>query len=280
MNENRNDDGTYILPSVPSAARIMEPEYDVADIVGGNGNRRKKERMYVISEYNFDDKGKLRPEVPDYGPCHVWDHCPCKIVAQFFRDRETGPCFPLLIVKCETHGKAFTIYPPGHFPHGRQLLAPVAPDGDSITKKHGPERFEGTLFEAALDAARGRYWLRESEENSLTPRRVTQHRHLSRTALMLGVQPGLHERLREEISGILGLPGQVYYDNRMIVNERPDARRLGKAIRNLLNELEDSPSIFDRLAEVGANVCLWPPPNRWDPRHKRFRSPSHPTTMV
>ncbi len=274
------DDRIHILPSVPFAAKKIEPGYEAAVIGGENGNRLRKRRLYVISEYHVDDKGKLRPELPDYGPCHIRNGCSCKISAQFFRSRETGPCFPLLIVKCETHNKAFTIYPPGHFPYGRQLLAPVAPNGDSITKKNGLERFEGTLFDAAMDSARGHYWPFESMENSLTPRRTTQSRHLSRTALMLGVQPGLHERLREEIKRILALPGQLYYDSTAIVNEHPDAQHQGKAICKLLNELEDSPSIFDRLAEVGANVCLWPPPKRWDPRHKRYRSSPHLTTMV
>jgi len=238
-----------------------------------NVNRFKKRRMYVISEYYADDEGTFRPELPVYGPCHNWDDCPCKIISQFFRNRETGPCFPLLIVKCETHDIAFTIYPPGYYPYGRKLIVQVAPNGDCIATKHDLERFEGTLFDAAMDAARGHHWPSESMENSLTPRRTTQNRHLSRTALMLGVQPGLHERLREEISGILALPGQPYYDCTAIVNEHPDARHQSKAICNLLEQLENSPSIFDRLAEVGAKVCLWPPPKRWDPRHKRFRSP-------
>ncbi len=274
------NDRIHILPSVPFAAKNIEPKYEAAVIGEENGNRLKERRMYVISEYHVDDIGTLRPELPDYGPCHVWNDRPCKITSSFFRNRETGPCFPLLIVKCETHDKAFTIYPPGHFPYGRKLLAQVAPNGDSITKENGLKRFEGTLFDAAMDAAKGHHWPAESMESSLTPRRTTQSRHLSRTALMLGVQPGLHERLREEIKRILALPGQLYYDSTAIVNEHPDARHLGKAICKLLNELEDSPSIFDCLAEAGANVCLWPPPKRWDPRHKRFRSSPHLTTMV
>ncbi|MCP4600792.1 MAG: hypothetical protein GY847_09715 [Proteobacteria bacterium] len=263
------------VQSPQKLVKNSEPGYGANSVSEANATVSKKNRIYVISEYHADDEGKFMPELPDFGPCHIWDDCPCKLVIHHFRDRKTGPPFPLSVVRCETHDKAFTIYPPGHYPYGRQLLAPVAPDGGLIMEKSGVERFEGTLFDAAMDAARGHVWPNVSMEGSLTPRLGAQNRHLSRIALMLGIQPGLHERLREDSARVLELSGQLLLDSAALIKERPDARSQGKAICCILNVIENSTSLFERLAEAGSNVCLWPPPKRWNPRLRNFQSSPH-----
>ena len=144
------------------------------------------------SPYYADSDGKLIPELPDWGPCHNWDQRPCNLGIDHYRDRKTGPCFPILVIRCSTHKKGFTIYPPGYVPYGRQQLAPVAPDGHLITEKSGAQLFRGTYFDAALDAAVGHFWPCESTTGSLSARYCTQKRHLSRALLLLGIQPGLH----------------------------------------------------------------------------------------
>jgi hypothetical protein len=54
-------------------------------------------------------------------PCHLWvDHQ---------RARKTGPCFQLTVVHCGLHRRAFTLYPPGHVPYGRIVVAPVSSGG-------------------------------------------------------------------------------------------------------------------------------------------------------
>ena len=231
----------------------------------------KQNRLYVVSPYYADSDGKLVAELPIFGPCHHWDQRPCKLGIDHYRDRKTGPCFPILVIRCSTHKKGFTIYPPGYVPHGRQPLAPVAPDGHLITEKSGAQLFRGTYFDAALDAAVGHFWPCESTTGSLSARYCTQKRHLSRTLLLFGIQPGLHERLREETSQILVLPGQLLHDSAALLQAHPNYQNQGKAICHVLNALEPSTSLFERLADVGAGVCLWPALQLWDPQRKILR---------
>ena len=175
------------------------------------------------------------------------------------------------MIRCSTHKKGFTIYPPGYVPYGRQQLAPVAPDGHLITEKSGAQLFRGTYFDAALDAAVGHFWPCESTTGSLSARYCTQKRHLSRALLLLGIQPGLHERLREEASQILALPGQLLHDSAALIQAHPNYKNQGKAICHVLNALEPSTSLFERLADAGASVCLWPALELWDPQRKILR---------
>lgn len=231
----------------------------------------KPHRLYVVSPYYADSDGKFIPELPGFGPCHHWDQRPCNLCIDHYRHRKTGPGFPILVIRCTTHKKGFTIYPPGYAPYGRQLLAPVGPDGNLITKKSGAQRFKETYFDAALDAANHCFWPCESTLNSLAPRYSTQKRHLSRAGLLLGIQPGLHPRLREEVAQMLAVPGQRLHDSAAFMAAHPDCQSQGKAICMVLDSLQPSPFLFDRLADAGCGVCLWPPLNRWDPQGKIFR---------
>ena len=231
----------------------------------------RQNRVYVVSPYYADRDGKLIPELPDWGPCHNWDQRACNLGIDHYRDRKTGPCFPILVLRCSTHNKGFTVYPPGYTPYGRHPLAPVGPDGELITEKRGAQRFAGTYFDAALDAANHCFWLCESTHNSLTPRLSTQKRHLSRAGLLLGIQAGLHQRLREEMAQILAVPAQRLYDSAALLAAHPDCQSQGQAICLVLDSLQSSRCVFDRLADAGAEVCLWPPLNRWDPQKKIFR---------
>jgi hypothetical protein len=147
----------------------------------------------------------------------------------------------------------------------------VGPDGDLIAENRGVQRFRGTYFDAALDAANHCFWPCESTFNSLTPRFSTQKRHLSRAGLLLGIQAGLHQRLREEMAQILAVPAQRLHDSAALMAAHPDCQSQGQAICMVLDSLQSSSCAFDRLADAGAQVCLWPPLNRWDPQLKIFR---------
>jgi len=237
----------------------------------------RQNRVYVVSAYYADSEGKLIPELPDLGPCQHWDQRPCKLCIDHYRNRKSGPCFPISVIRCSTHQKGFTIYPPGFVPYARQQLAPVAPDGHLITTKSGAQLFTGTYFDAALDAAAGHFWPSESTSGSLSARYCTQKRHLSRALLLLGIQPGLHGRLREEAAQILAVAGQLLHDSAALIQAHPSYHHQGKAICHVLNALEPSASLFERLADVGAGVCLWPALQLWDPRRKILRlSPYRP----
>ncbi len=233
---------------------------------------KKGDKIFITSPYYADSQGKFTPNSPDFCPFQIRDKRPCKILRSYFRDRKTGPCFPLLVLKCETHEIGFTIYPPGYTPYGRKLLAPVANDGYPTTEKSGPLRFEGTYFDAALDAAKLDLWPYQSLEGSAVSRRITQKRHLDRAALILGVHPELDERVREELAQILSLPGQQLLDCANTIRENCDDHCRGKAICKILSLIEESSGAFNRLADAGAAVCLWAWPERWNPTLKIFRS--------
>jgi hypothetical protein len=237
----------------------------------------RENRVYVVSAYHADNEGNLIPELPDLGPCHHWDQRPCKLGIDHYRDRKSGPGFPISVIRCRTHQKGFTIYPPGFVPYARQPLTPVAPDGHLTTATSGAPLFTGTYFDAALDAAAGRFWPRESTSDSLSARYGTQKRHLSRALLLLGIQPGLHARLREEAAQILAVPGQLLHDSAALIQAHPNYHNQGKAICHVLDVLKPSASLFERLADAGAGVCLWPALQLWDPRQKILRlSPFRP----
>jgi len=106
-------------------------------------------------------------------------------------------------MRCEVHGRrGFTLYPPGHVPYGRKAIATVSPDGQCW--RSGPERFCGTVFEAALDAAQGQAWPRESGDGGdrYWP---SMWRRLAEAEVWLGVSPGLDERRRERCAAALSV---------------------------------------------------------------------------
>lgn len=174
-------------------------------------------------------------------------------------------------MRCSTHEKGFTIYPPGWAPYLRKPLAPLAPDGSPISGENDDERFRGTYFDAALDAADQCAWPAEGTDGHQQQRFPTQVRHLHQCALLLGIAPSLHEHLREETAQILDAPGQRLYDSAALIKMSPGYQRMGQAICDILDSLPENTSVFERLIEAGAGLCFWPSPLLWDERLKILR---------
>ncbi len=94
-------------------------------------------------------------------PVAGMDQCPqavggerCDLWKHHVRERKTGPCFGLWVMRCRTHAIHFTAYPHGHVPYGRQRVAPVSPAG-SVTEKEGGRRsWKGTLFRGRAGRSR------------------------------------------------------------------------------------------------------------------------------
>lgn len=139
------------------------------------------------------------------------------------------------------------------------------------TDQEGAHPFTGTYFEGALDAAGGYSWPHQSLDGDLSSRFVTQVRQMANCALLLGIQPGLHERLREQIAEVLSVGGQRLYDSATLIEAQPGYRGMGKAICNVLDALEHTSSVFQRLTEAGSCLCLWPTAHLWDPQLKILR---------
>ncbi len=145
--------------------------------------RPSARRSFVVTPYILAADGKLVAELPDRCPRASATTQPrCRVAAHHQRKRKTGPEFALLVARCDAHGCAFTLYPPGYAPYRRQALVRLGPDGTDLQHDE-PETlmrsFESTLFEAAVDASQGRAWAREPGDVPGERWWSTQGRHLS-----------------------------------------------------------------------------------------------------
>lgn len=193
-----------------------------------------------------------------------------------FRERKTGPCHPLGVAHCRTHRKAFTLYPPGHRPYGRQAVVPLAPDGgqllcdDDHPSAIGIEmEIEGGMFDAALDAAAGRAWPRCSErygDGGLVSYWSGQGRFLDQTMELVGVTPGLGGEARGQIADVLGVERMLLDEQAGAVRDAPGYRSRGEAVCAVLRAMPASRRRYQRLLEAGRVAGLWGVPLYLDSR--------------
>lgn len=229
----------------------------------------------MVAPYLPDGDGRLIVKPPSVGPCSDHDGQACRLCLDHARSRKTGPCFALAVLRCRTHRIAFTVYPPGHVPYGRVALTPVAPDGHAlITPRHGANRFEHTLFAAALDAADHQAWPHSAEDGHIIARFPTQMRRLVRACRLLGVEPALEAEARACLGSILGVAGQHLQDGSRRIAQQPGYHSRGEAVVGVLDALRGAGiALFDRLVACGTQVGLWPALQRWDPDAGRLQCP-------
>lgn len=205
-------------------------------------------------------------------------HCPwweegsdgCDASRHHWRKRSTGPCHPLAVVKCH-HGPAFTLYPPGHFPYGRGPAAPVSVSGEIVrvgaedeSETPGELAWYRTLLAAALDAARGVSWSRESPGDD-PRRRRTQQRHIAQTATLLGLVAELDEGIAQQIADCLGVAYLVLSELRRNYRIASTYVDRGAAIVAALELVPVDRTLGHRLLMAGFIGGLWGRPERWDP---------------
>lgn len=89
----------------------------------------------------------------DLRPVEGIERCPlatvgeaCDLAKHHLRDRKTGPGFALRVLYCATHGRHFTVYPPGYVPYGRQAMAPVDERGLVAAPTQEAACWQATLF--------------------------------------------------------------------------------------------------------------------------------------
>lgn len=94
---------------------------------------------------------------------------------------------------------------PSCTPFRRQPVAKLAPDGNAIrpATESSADQFDGTVFEAAVDAKDGRRWARETKGEVPEHWWSTQGRHLRLLARVVGVAQDLTDKVREAIAATL-----------------------------------------------------------------------------
>ena len=225
-----------------------------------HGGHSRRNRDFIIAPYHLDEAGGWIAELPATAPCGP----DCRIRRHDSRKRKTGPKHPLLVLRCVVHHRSFTVYPPGLMPFGRRRLVP----------RH--QRWEATIFEAALDASEGERW---SDTGQLGGWWSTQWRHLGRLGELLGLGGG--DRLGERVAQQLGVDLHVHLEARGAYDARGFQRR-GRAVRKVLEAVRVAGSdVLRRLLRAGYEAGLfgrgfWADP-RWGLRPVVFRAPGGTT---
>jgi hypothetical protein len=178
----------------------------------------------------------------------------------------------LVVVRCATHRKHFTLYPPGYGPYLRKPVVDLAADG---TEPLGPagsplHAFEGTLFDAALDAAEGKAWARDSHRAQMPPELwwSTQGRHLALTVRFLGLVAGMQASLREAIAAVLGVDLLLLHELARTVARTPGYRAKGRAILEVLGRVVSRRDRAHRLLHCAYLIGHVSLPLLWDARRR------------
>ena len=209
-------------------------------------------------------------DIPRDGPCRGLNGLDCRVVFDHSRSRKTGPGHCLIVVRCQTHGCGFTLYPPGYTPYSREMLhsdiLPDQPDHASRTPESTTDpchdHFAGTWFQAGLDAAMGTAWLRENDTEGPLGGKIwrTQTRRLTAMTVLLGVDPALPEERRELIASGLDVGLLVLNDARAMITDKPGYRSRGQAVVTVLEAIIERPCITERLLRAGYLAGLWGTP--------------------
>ena len=231
---------------------------------------------WATTSYEADQDGALRAVLPSRCVCATGEQT-CAIFVDHYRERKTGPSYPVAVVGCRTHGRRrYTLYPPGHYPYGRVAAVRYSAGGELLLDAaSGQPQWQATLFGAAQDAQQGKLW--PSEQNwwqpLSTPSRRIQGRRLEMAGRLTGVSPELKEREREQIARRLGVATMT------VISEAQrwgrSWQRRGAAIVAVLAALAVSATLGDRMGAAGAVSDLWGPPRprlvaRWEQAGKSW----------
>lgn len=227
--------------------------------------RRRSTPIFATAPYEPDGQEQLRAVLPTRCPFTSPGEEGCRLGVHHRRERKTGPCFPLDVVHCATHPvHSFTLYPAGHFPYGRKALVRSSVAGPLMLDAETREPvWDGTVLEAAQQAASGVRWVPHSAHTVVPAVRRTQGRRLELAGLLLGVHPDLDDVERERIATRLRVPTMTLRSATSMWSSIWTSR--GAAIVVVLAAVPVDSSLLDRLLSAGYVAGLWAQPRRWDP---------------
>ena len=231
---------------------------------------------YATTSYEADEDGTLHAVLPTRCVYATGEQT-CAIFVDHYRERKSGPRYPIAVVGCREHGgRRYTLYPPGHYPYGRVAVVRYSTDGELLLDADSSQpQWQETLFGAAQDAEQEKGWPSELHwwRSSGTPCRRTQQRRLELAGRLTGVSPELEEREREQIATRLGVATMTVLSGARSWERSWQSR--GAAIVAVLGALAVSATLGDRMAAAGAVSDLWGPPRprlvaRWEQAGKSW----------
>lgn len=178
------------------------------------------------------------------------------------------------MLRCLAHQRAFTLYPPGYVPYGRERVAWASPDGRPVHTEGDDGAYRGTTFDAALDGAIGEAWPRTCKDKGSDERRwTTQGRRIERSTRLVGVAPDLSDALRLALAEALGVEALLLHDGAAAIGLAPGYRSRGASVAAVLDRLVSGPVAAERLCVAGHLAGLWGRPRVWDAAARQLRTP-------
>lgn len=232
-------------------------------------------RDFIITPYFPDVMGMLRPVIPERcGKAAPDAPSPCELEVRHWRARKTGPQFALLVLKCCTHGVAFTLYPPGHVPYGRCAVVPVDPEGRPMRRVEDGSpaaglAWDATIARAALDAARGEPWPRSKGDwTGAVGSWRTQGRYLGQLAEILGLVGAQDSPL----VGPLGVSALGHREATTAYLGATGYQERGRALCMIVEELASARcDLLEMILAAGWAAGRWGQVRRWDARAGQLR---------
>jgi hypothetical protein len=232
---------------------------------------------FPVTAYLPDESGKWRASLmPTSCPTSDGDKM-CCVTLDYHRARKTGPCVPVAVLKCSTHGRGFTLYPCGHVPYGREAVAPVGLDGVAlkVPSSDPPSTDEAcapwrqTRYAAVFDAALGKAWSRGGPG----PYLKLQLQRLEELAALLGLAPAPPAALGEQLALLLDVPRLRLLDDTGRLAAAVDFEARGAVLVDTLQRASTGRCILERVLACGALAGLWCPVHLW-------RTPGQPQRTV
>lgn len=193
---------------------------------GAAGVPRRSPPDFLVTPYLPDLNGVLQPLLPTCGPCGG-DGKACRLSIHVRRERTFGPALPLATLRCRTHRRLFTAYPPGWLPYKRLPLLHVDARGEVIEPPSpDTDPRAGTCLELPSFPNRSRREA-DTDNEQMAARRRSESRARARRIGFLEHLLGLHALsfVRERIAAMLRAPLFVWMAAVVLGRGRLLARR-------------------------------------------------------
>lgn len=244
------------------------------------GRKTAASLPFLVTAYRPDASGTWLPSVMPAACPAGKKGVVCGVGFDHFRPRKTGPCVPVVVLACATHGIHFTLYPSGHVPYGRESVAPVSLDGQALAtavpgntgsavnaaavSAAAPAAepcalWRQTRFAAVLDAALGKAWPRDGPGSNWT----TQLRRLDELAALLGLEPVPSATLGEKLARLLDVSRLGLIDDAGRLARAEGFERRGVILVTALERASTGRCLLERVLACGALAGLWRPVRLW-----------------